>query len=103
MLGTMFAPDLLSFAFSRLHRLLTWQDLNHETYFEALFMFGIPDPDRSFCHRSVALVLDESFEIDLLAIFPFKSHIVITDPMYSKCSKLPDPVAHLLPPDSLHQ
>src|SRR5437763_3698954 len=87
-LGTMFAPDVLSFAFSRLHRLLAWQDLDDQTYFETLFMFGVPDPDGPFCHCSIALMLDQPFKVDLFAIFPFKPYVVVTDSMDSKCSLL---------------
>jgi hypothetical protein len=84
----MLAPDVLSFALSCLHRLLAWQDLDHQTNWEALFVFGIPDPERPLGQRSIALMLDQPFQIDLLAIFPFKAHLVITSPMPSECSLL---------------
>ena len=51
-------------------------------------MFGIRDPDHSLGHRSIALMLDQPFQIDLLAIFPFQAHLMVTYPMDSECSLL---------------
>src|SRR2546421_3882217 len=100
MLGTIFEPDTLSLALSRLHRLFAWQGLDHQTHLETLLVFRIPNPHLPLCHCPIALMLDQPLQIDFLTIFPFKSHLMVTYTMHSKgpvCLSLLDARSHLVP------
>src|SRR5262245_59729756 len=96
----MFEPDALLLPFSCLHGLLARQGLDYQAHQEALFMLGIPNPHLPLCHSCIALMLDQPFEIDLLAIFPFETHLMVTRTMHSKGSKgqsLLDTCSYLVP------